>query len=402
MTLVAIVSVLPIPTPGTIAIRPKKCGIESSSPQQTTMEELSNVIPESGDSDQVIIVDTETVSTTNGLGSLQKQEMVSSVEPIEDEQDSDLESLNSDQESQGDQETQNPCRKVSLCVGERVVVGRASKTNAERHPEFDNLLFHNAHLSKVHAEIEYKPGFYIKDLGSSFGTVVNGLVLAPEEPLKLKDGDVIGLIMLKPSKKIAKVFDKFTSEKLIPLNEFGSPQLDIKKRVFIKGNTIEFYDVEGSIDKVSVDETDSALELVEQVQELIQLSESEVSESEVSESDFSSGDEISHTQIIFDSFSDDDASTPSEEETEPESRKRSRSDMENQDSFIMLVSENDEDLQQLLAPPPPPAEPQQVKRQKTNSWSVKTVLKEVGKAFFYTAATVAALGLYGSTIDPEK
>lgn len=364
------------------------------------MEELSNVFPEGGDSEQVIIVDTETAATTNGLESLQKEEKVSSVEPIEDEQDSDLESLNSGAESQGSSVTQRPCRKVSLCVGERVVLGRASKTNEERHPEFDNLLFYNAHLSKVHAEIEYKPGFYIKDLDSTFGTVVNGLVLAPEEPLKLEDGDIIGLILLKPSKKIANVFDKFTNEKLIPLNEFGSPQLGVKKRVYIEGNTIEFYDVEGSFDQASIDESESSLELVEPLQELIQLSESEASESEVSESDFSSGDEISYTQIIFDSFSDDDASTPDEEETEQESRKRSRSEMENEDSFITLVSENDEDLQRLLAPPL--AEPQQLKRQKTNSWSVKTVLKEVGKAFFYTAATVAALGLYGSTIDPEK
>lgn len=351
--------------------------------------------PTSTDFDDVILVDTETMTTTTApqLGLTCTEHELDVLESGEN----DGTTQNSGEAIEVSEKP--PCRKVTLCVGERVVIGRASKTNEERTPEFDNLLFYNAHLSKVHAEIEYRPGFFIKDLDSTFGTVVNGLVLAPEESYELADGDIIGLIMLRPLKKIMNVFDKFATEKVIPLNEFGSPELGLKKRVSIVGNALELFDVDGAEEDL-VSQSESSLELVSPVTDLVQLSESEVSESEESGSDYSSGPDISYTQIIFDSFSDEEGSTYEEEELQtelyvvPESRKRSFLEIDD-DSFVALVPEDDPSFKALANAPPP-------KRQKTETWSLKTVAKEVGKAFFYTIATVAALGLYGSTIDPQK
>lgn len=335
--------------------------------------------------EEVILVDTETMSTSATKSP--KFEKTTEITTFEDD-------LSADSSVSDTPSTSTPCRRVIIDEEEEPVkIGRASRTNPERASSFANLFFDNAHLSKQHAQIEYDDGFRVRDLYSTFGTIINGLVLTPESPVDLHDGDVLGLIMLKPSRKIAAVFDKFENEKLIPLNEFGNPKLGIQKRISIVDNTIEFYDIEGS--EGADEQSDSPVEQTNDV--VLEVSDYELTNSEDTDSDATSGDELSFTQIIFDALSDDEESEADEQE-QPESRKRTFSDMEHEDSFITLVSEEDVDLQQLLAPP---AESPS-KRQKTDSWSVKSILKEVGKAFFYTVATVAALGLYGSTIDPEK
>ncbi|MCA9905499.1 MAG: response regulator, partial [Anaerolineae bacterium] len=88
---------------------------------------------------------------------------------------------------------------IQVQVGENMVIGRS---DAEQGilPEID-LLPYNAFgqgVSRRHAVIETQDGrLYIKDLDSTNGTHLNGALLAPNEPYRLRHGDQLSFGQLR-------------------------------------------------------------------------------------------------------------------------------------------------------------------------------------------------------------
>lgn len=88
-------------------------------------------------------------------------------------------------------------RQKHLFLGDSIIpIGR--QTSQDTAPEMDNGYFNNKVLSRQHAELwlEAEDGkVYIKDVGSSNGTYVNGLRLSkdnePSPPRELHDKDTV-------------------------------------------------------------------------------------------------------------------------------------------------------------------------------------------------------------------
>lgn len=135
-------------------------------------------------------------------------------------------------------------RVIMFSHGQSVPVRRSSLKQEDRIAKLTNLYFRNNHLSKEHAIIRYdeNDGFFIKDTNSTFGTVLNrDKVLIPDIEFPLKNNDEIGFIMSKPSLQIKKTFKSYSgSESIIPLEEFGSPQIAMKFVVDISGYFLRF------------------------------------------------------------------------------------------------------------------------------------------------------------------
>lgn len=126
-------------------------------------------------------------------------------------------------------------------------IKRASTKDSDREPKDSNLFFFNTHLSKEHACLKVLDGkVYIRDCHSTFGTVVNGEVIVPSYWFPLEDGDVIRLIILKPSGYIQDVLEEFPNSRTIPLNRFGFPQTGLAFKVSIpeSNDSIKFVDVD--------------------------------------------------------------------------------------------------------------------------------------------------------------
>ncbi|CAH2350166.1 hypothetical protein CLIB1423_01S04016 [[Candida] railenensis] len=126
-------------------------------------------------------------------------------------------------------------------------IKRASTKDSDREPKESNLFFFNTHLSKEHACLKVLDGkVYVRDCHSTFGTVVNGEVIVPSYWFPLEDGDVIRLIILKPSGYIQDVLEEFPNSRTIPLNRFGFPQTGLAFKVSIpeSNDSIKFIDVD--------------------------------------------------------------------------------------------------------------------------------------------------------------
>ncbi|CAN3372727.1 hypothetical protein DIURU_004784 [Diutina rugosa] len=85
--------------------------------------------------------------------------------------------------------------------GEPHIVGRSSKRR-KTSPEFTNLLFDDARISKIHAEVHWQQGQWcIRDPGSKFGTFLNQ-TLVGAEPLVLSPGDFVGFLYKSAVEKL--------------------------------------------------------------------------------------------------------------------------------------------------------------------------------------------------------
>ena len=74
--------------------------------------------------------------------------------------------------------TNSSFEEKSLDLFSNIVIGRQS--NAVQVPSKMNGFFSSKVLSRKHAEIFFKDGVFIKDLGSANGTFVNGKRLSEE------------------------------------------------------------------------------------------------------------------------------------------------------------------------------------------------------------------------------
>lgn len=98
---------------------------------------------------------------------------------------------------------------------EPVVVGRALRNSSDRPSLTTNLYLANNHISKFHAVVYREDGaVYIKDTGSTFGTILNNILIAPNDPHVLKKGDVLGLVVNRP----ANVVETWRLSELFPSN----------------------------------------------------------------------------------------------------------------------------------------------------------------------------------------
>ncbi|KAK6198772.1 uncharacterized protein RJT21DRAFT_51086 [Scheffersomyces amazonensis] len=134
-------------------------------------------------------------------------------------------------------------RVIKLSNGEESLVRRSSTKDVTRNAGLTNLFFENSHLSKSHAAIKYMDGeFYLKDLQSTFGTILNGDYIFSNKYFKLKSNDVVGFIISKPSSSIAKIYEKFANEdvSIIPLSEFNCPQIALEFTIVIENDIIKF------------------------------------------------------------------------------------------------------------------------------------------------------------------
>ena len=77
---------------------------------------------------------------------------------------------------------------------ERIAVGKDRFVLGKHSGAVDYCINHNVAVSRMHAEILLKDGaYYIKDLGSTNKTYVNGVALPPEREIALFHDDEIRL-----------------------------------------------------------------------------------------------------------------------------------------------------------------------------------------------------------------
>ena len=82
---------------------------------------------------------------------------------------------------------------LTLQIAERVLVGRSDE-DSDSKPGLDLAPYggENRGVSRNHAAFSYSGSrVYVEDLGSTNGTRINGLQLAPNQPYHLHDGDEI-------------------------------------------------------------------------------------------------------------------------------------------------------------------------------------------------------------------
>lgn len=86
------------------------------------------------------------------------------------------------------------------------IIGRATRNGEPTgaHYEFSAEI---TPISRLHAQIEYKEGgYYVKDLGSSNGTFLNGVKLEVEQPYLIEDGDKIAFAVAYSKNSIEYAF----------------------------------------------------------------------------------------------------------------------------------------------------------------------------------------------------
>ncbi|KAG2735158.1 hypothetical protein G9P44_001372 [Scheffersomyces stipitis] len=151
-------------------------------------------------------------------------------------------------------------RVIPLAPGSEVLVRRASERNEDRTPQLSNLFFKNSHLSKTHAAIKNIDGsFYIKDLGSTFGSVLNNNFIVKDAFFRLSNGDKVGFVISKPSATISSVLKKYKTKKLIPLTEFSSPTLR-KSKLQLQSKPLFLLSAKSSSISISASATPGAVE----------------------------------------------------------------------------------------------------------------------------------------------
>jgi hypothetical protein len=98
-------------------------------------------------------------------------------------------------------------QKVQLPIGETIIVGRAADESEREQIQFD-LTPHDGFdhgVSRKHAEINlYDGSLYLRDLGSTNGTRINGFQLSPERRYRLREGDEVEFARLRTSVSFAR------------------------------------------------------------------------------------------------------------------------------------------------------------------------------------------------------
>ncbi|ODV76959.1 uncharacterized protein CANTADRAFT_92112 [Suhomyces tanzawaensis NRRL Y-17324] len=147
-------------------------------------------------------------------------------------------------------------RIVALNEGEEVLIRRASTRDNSRAARITNLNFRNTHLSKSHAVLKYEnASFFLKDEGSTFGTVVNNNFLLEGAWVKLVTGDTVGFIVTKPLAAIAEVTLRHADQATVPMSEFKPASLGLEFLIVISHNIIKFVPIEVLEVKEASDET---------------------------------------------------------------------------------------------------------------------------------------------------
>lgn len=110
-----------------------------------------------------------------------------------------------------------------------LTIGRASARDPGRRAKSGNLLFHNSHVSKVHARIVLEDSkVFLEDLASTFGTIWNRNLLVPYKRVLLSEGDTIGLVINRPSHVVKALALK---NKVVPLSTLPNARTQINFRV---------------------------------------------------------------------------------------------------------------------------------------------------------------------------
>jgi hypothetical protein len=141
----------------------------------------------------------------------------------------------------------NPCPKsderiVTVPKDHQVMIRRASLKDLSRIANVNNLYFKDSHLSKLHASIKLENGkLYLMDCHSTFGTILNFDYLLPGQWHEIKNGDLIGFIISRPSASIYEVVDSWTEpSNKIPLSHFQNPSIGLQFKVSVIDNIIKF------------------------------------------------------------------------------------------------------------------------------------------------------------------
>lgn len=162
-------------------------------------------------------------------------------------------------------------RFVNLKDGQEISVKRASERDDTREETYDNLNFRNSHLSKEHAKFRLLNGrLWVRDNGSTFGTIINRSRIVPHKWFPLDEGDIIGFIIAIPSMAITKVVRRFENQEKILLSEFGEPSIGFSLQFEVLENKVHFFPAP------------TAAESVDDVQETPFTVDRESSEPEVS------------------------------------------------------------------------------------------------------------------------
>lgn len=136
-------------------------------------------------------------------------------------------------------------RIIRLKDGQESMIRRASARSDARQPTLTNLFFQGSHISKVHGAVRFKNNQYqIIDYNSTFGTIVNNNYILPNIWFNLRDSDVVGFVMAKPSSSILKVRDNWIKandlKNQIPLKEFNYPNIHLTFKVSMIDDSIKF------------------------------------------------------------------------------------------------------------------------------------------------------------------
>lgn len=131
-------------------------------------------------------------------------------------------------------------KSVDLYPNTEYFIRRASSRDSSRSQSPSNLCFDHSQMSKVHAVVTLDgDDVKIKDMNSSFGTVIDDGFLVPHQEYVLEDGDALGFIIYKSYDKIRNVLSTvdYNEGETIPLSAFDDPKIMLNFVVGLqKGN----------------------------------------------------------------------------------------------------------------------------------------------------------------------
>lgn len=85
-------------------------------------------------------------------------------------------------------------RRLVVAVHVEMVMGRRTEDEEVLQIDLNRYGAGQLGVSRRHAQIDVQSGeLFIRDLGSTNGTRLNGALLSPEQPVRLRDGDELEL-----------------------------------------------------------------------------------------------------------------------------------------------------------------------------------------------------------------
>lgn len=119
-------------------------------------------------------------------------------------------------------------RVIDLSGGP-IAIGRASAKDGDRSAKTSNLYIRNPHLSKSHARVWVEDAaVFLKDNGSTFGTVWNNNLLVPEKAVAIYEGDTVGFVINRPSYVIKTLIGKALSTPMVLLDKLLNPRVQLQ------------------------------------------------------------------------------------------------------------------------------------------------------------------------------